>query len=306
MHSTIMSFRLKTCLMQILVGSTSLNNSEIWDDPAYTIPLGFDFYIGGIMYNTIYFPADGLGGILTTFPALEFGSTSLIVPIAQDLIDLGDTIDVSLSAISYLNEGFPGSQILKVEWRNAGFWEDSSISDFINFQVWFYEGSNVIEYRYGPSQINNPIESYEEYTGPIVAFAPLVNNDTEMFIQSAFFLTGNPINPSVIMLTGTDAPSGSLVGTIPDGTVYRFVPQSLSTYDFSEVEFQIFPNPSSNYLNVETSFSEFKVDVYNSLGQKVDITILEDRINISNLANGTYFLKLTTASGTNIKKFLKH
>lgn len=40
-------------LMQIMKGSASLNNSLTWDDPAYLIPIEFDFQYFGSTINEI-------------------------------------------------------------------------------------------------------------------------------------------------------------------------------------------------------------------------------------------------------------
>ena len=299
-------FQTENLPYQNLNGGISLNNGEIWDDPAYTIPLGFDFVLGELSYNTIYFPADGLGAVLTTFHSLEFGSTGIIMPIGQDVVDLGETTGTSLSPISYKIEGSNGNHILKVEWNNAGFWDDPYSSDFMNFQVWLYEGTNILEYRYGPSQIDTPLESYEEEEGPIVVFAPLIDNDNEVFAQDGYFLTGDPANPNVIVLTDDNEPEGSLVGNIPNGTVYRFTPQSLSVDDFTQNDFRIYPNPSSDYLNIVTHSSDYNFSVYNSLGQKMVVKKNDDRLDISNLSNGIYFINIETETGSVTTKFIKH
>lgn len=290
---------------QNLNGSTSLNNGLVWDDPAYTIPLGFEIVIGGLSYSTIYFPADGLGAELTTFYSLEFGTTGIIIPVAQDVVDLGESTGNSLSPISYKIEGAAGNHILKVEWNNAGFYDDSFASDFINFQVWFYEGTHIIEFRYGPSQINNPQESYEDQDGPLVAFAPLVDNNEGILIENAYLFTGNPANPTVVVLTGDDEANGSLVGNIPNGTVYRFIPQTLSTEDFSKIDFQIYPNPTSDYLNIKTQSNNYNFSIYNSLGQIMNATSVENRIDISSLSNGIYFMKIETETTSATKRFIK-
>ncbi|WP_026452619.1 T9SS type A sorting domain-containing protein [Aequorivita capsosiphonis] len=302
---SVYEFQTENIAYQNLVESTSLNNGDVWDDPAYTISLGFDFILGGITYNTIYFPADGLGAELTTFPALEFGTTAVIVPIGQDMVDLGETTGVSLSPISYKIEGSAGNKILKIQWSNAGFYDDSFASDFMNFQVWFFEGSNVIEFHYGSSQIDNPFESYEEEAGPMVAFAPLFNNDDSVFIQNAYLLTGDPANPSVVILEGDDNAEGSLNGNIPTGTVYRFTPESLSTEDYSKADFQIYPNPTSDYLNIRTQSNDFTFRIYNALGQKTNTTKVENEIDVSNLSNGIYFIRIESETGSTTKKFIK-
>lgn len=301
---SIYEFQTENVTYQNLVNSISLNNGEIWDDPEYTVPLGFELILGGRSCNTIYFPEDGIGGSLATTP-FSFGTRAIIIPIGQDLVDLGETTGTSLSPISYKIDGTMGNRILKIEWNNAGFWDDSSASDFINFQVWFFEGTNSIEFRYGPNQVNNPQESYEEEDGPVVAFAPLYDSDNGIFTEDGYFLTGNPTNPNVVILTGDDEPEGSLVGNIPDGTVYRFIPQPLSVDDFSKIGFQIYPIPTSEYLNIKTQSIDYNFNIYNSLGQKMNVSSVDNRIDVSNLSNGIYFIKIETETGSTTKKFLK-
>src|SRR5690554_3361506 len=143
-----------------LVGSISLNNDQVWDDPGYVIPLGFDFQIGTYVFNSIHIVSWSVGGVLSTSTD-GTGVAPLLVPIAQDIIDLGYGSGASQSNISYKVEGDSGSQILKIEWNNVGFWDDMTGNDFMNFQVWLYEGSNSIEYRYGSSEINFPEDSFE-------------------------------------------------------------------------------------------------------------------------------------------------
>ena len=301
----VYEFQTENIAYQNLVGSTSLNNNEIWDDPAYTVPLGFPIRFGWQNYTTIYFPDGGLGGELSSSESFSFGTNAVIIPIGQDLVDLGETTGVSLSPISYKIEGTVGNHIAKIEWNNAGFYDDSFASDFINFQVWFYEGTNIIEFRYGPSPINNPLETYEGEEGPVIAFAPLYDSDNGQFVLNGYYLTGNPANPAVTILTGDDQPEGSLVGNIPDGTVYRFTPQPLSVEDFTKINFQIYPNPTSEYLNIQTKENDYNFSIYNSLGQEVNVTSVENKINITKLLSGIYFIKIQTKSGSAIKKFIK-
>lgn len=48
---SLYNFETENVPYQNLLGGTSLNNVEEWDDPAYTIPLGFDFQIGSQVFN---------------------------------------------------------------------------------------------------------------------------------------------------------------------------------------------------------------------------------------------------------------
>lgn len=93
----------------------------------------------------------------------------------------------------------------------------------MNFQLWLYEGTNIIEYRYGPSSINNPKFSFEGSTGPHVSLLTSFNIDTQLLEDIGYFMSGDPANPTVITLDAGASPPFPLTaveGMIPDGAVY--------------------------------------------------------------------------------------
>ena len=302
---SIYEFETENSAYQNLTGSISLNNGEVWDDPGFTIPIGFNFNFGTYTFSTIYILEWSVGGVLSSSP-VDGGIVPLFVPIGQDLIDLGFTSGVSQSNISYKTEGASGDKILKIEWNNVGFFEDSTESDFMNLQLWLYEGSNTVEFRYGPSSINNPSESFEGETGPQISLITSFNIDTKQLVDTAYFLSGNPSNPTVTTLNpGETIELTFLQGMMPNGTVYRFLRQPLSADDFSKIDFQIYPNPASDFLNIKTQSGHYNFSIYNSLGQKVNATFSENKIDISHLSNGIYFIKVETETGSATKKFIK-
>lgn len=294
----------------VLVGSTSLNNGQVWDDPGYAIPIGFDFQISTQVFSTIYFPDFGLGGMLSNvYDEDDKDAFALIIPIAQDLIDLGDMSGVSQSNLSYITEGMAGSRILKVEWNNVGFWDDVTGNDYMNFQVWLYESSNIIEYRYGSSQINDPQGSFEGETGPIVALFPLIKFNPDEIKEDAYLLTGNPANPTVIVVEAGDEPQGSIAlqGMIPNGTVYRFTPPALSTESFGNTDFAIYPNPATDHFYIQTTADNYQVNLYNTIGQKVKhLADSDGTIDILDLPKGIYLVEIETSSGKVTKKIVKN
>lgn len=291
-----------------LVGSTSLNNGQVWDDPAFTVPLGFEFTIGNFTFDTLFIIDEGLGGGISNLAEVTTSPASFIIPVGQDIIDLGYDADTSMSEISFLTTGDAGSRILKIEYNNIGFIDDPAVSDFMNFQVWLYETSNTLEYRYGLSQIDSPNDSFEELSGPIVGFIPNANLDDGILFSEGYLLEGDPANPTLVVLPigDEDIDDIALGGVIPDGTVYSFIVETLGVTAFSETELVLYPNPATDFLNIQNFEPGSAYQVFNNLGQQIKVQIDNSGVvNIENLRTGFYTLQLETPQGNVVEKFMK-
>ncbi|HEX5112150.1 MAG TPA: hypothetical protein VFV79_04840, partial [Saprospiraceae bacterium] len=89
-----------------------INNGEVWDQPTYEVPLEFPFELNGHSVSTLHFNGSGSQIASGTGVPLVFAE---LFPFESDLIDRGTIGGVSLSPISYIVEGVPGSRILKIE-----------------------------------------------------------------------------------------------------------------------------------------------------------------------------------------------
>lgn len=81
--------------------------------------------------------------------------------------------------------------------------------------------------------------------------------------------------------------------------------------DYADLEVDIYPNPTSNYLNVFSKENILKANILSvDLKQALSIPVLgsekEIHMNIDALSPGSYFLQVTTGSGTAIRRFLKN
>jgi hypothetical protein len=196
-----------------LTGSTSINNGEIWDDPEYFVPIGFPFELNGHPISILQF--QGSGSLLAS-PTEDPDIATAVFPFEMDLVDRGELAGVSASPLSYKVEGATGSRILKVEWKNAGSYEElfegNSQDMFINFQLWLYEGTNRIEFRFGSNNINDPALFY----GNFGIYLGLTDADlsTDEFTNSHFF-SGLITAPELSMVEAT------VEGTPAEGTVFR-------------------------------------------------------------------------------------
>ena len=169
-----------------LDSATSVNNNQLWDDPSYIVPIGFNFQFYDKMITDVYFGI-GLGGLLTDTFDLNFGANYVMPAFETDLIDRGDIIGISKSPISYKVDGTVGTRIFKLEFKNAGFYDEedslSTLNDSVSFQFWLYEGTNDIEFHYGPSALTYPLINYFGETGALIGL-------TDFNITNAYLLSG--------------------------------------------------------------------------------------------------------------------
>lgn len=70
----------------------------------------------------------------------------------------------------------------------------------------------------------------------------------------------------------------------------------------------VFPNPvaESLFINLKTSLEITAIEVYNAMGKSVKkINGSASDIDVGNLSNGVYFVKITTSKGVGVKRILK-
>jgi hypothetical protein len=82
----------------------------------------------------------------------------------------------------------------------------------------------------------------------------------------------------------------------------------LTAIDFNEQmsAFKIYPNPTSDFIFINTQNQIKGVSIYNVVGQKMESKLDNNKINVSNLVNGTYFIKITAQTGSfQTSKFIK-
>lgn len=313
------NFSLSTGSYSDLIGSTSLNNGMTWDDPQFTIPIGFNFQYFDLTINQLFFDEIGLGGFLTTAETSETSIASLLIPYGADIIDRGYDFNKdistsgSLSNISYLLEGTVGSQILKIEWQNVGFYseleEDNISSDFTNFQLWLYEGTNDIEIHFGSNLINQPNLSFDGETGSFVALLNDYNFENDTLI-GGIVLEGNPASPTQKQISFLDS-MPLLNGIIPNGTIYKFSKfvTGISENKNSFINVLFYPNPTNDYFNISVNDLDTKINtvsILNINGQSVkEVNYNNDAIDISDLNFGVYIIKINTTAGMLTKRLVK-
>lgn len=79
---------------------------------------------------------------------------------------------------------------------------------------------------------------------------------------------------------------------------------TLTTEDFSLNTVSIYPNPTTNIVNIKSNSSIKNVELYDVLGKKIKSTKLTT-ISLDTFSKGIYIMKITTAKGVITKKITK-
>jgi hypothetical protein len=304
-RSFFYDFEVETAPYIDLTDAISLNEGEIWDDPGYIVVPPFPFNCMGVGVASLI--TGGLGGALIALD--EDPQSSLVAyisPFDVDLMDRGSLAgNQSLSPISYKVSGATGSRILVIEWKNAGFYNEydelETMDMFVNMQAWFHEGSNIIEYRFGPSNISDPDLIYYGDPGPFVGMATV---DIEAGgVSNLHLLEGPAANPT---LTDQEI---YITGTPPNGIIYRFTPMSSSTDPVTGAAgLELWPNPTGDALNLRMEGMIDQATILSLRGQPVWTGSQlngQTAIPVDHLPAGFYFLQVQSAQGSQTLKWVK-
>jgi hypothetical protein len=151
-------------------------------------------------------------------------------------------------------------------------------------------GQNIIN---GPTS-NSPLA----FTIP----ADAVLGNTIMRVSTKYLAAGTPCEV-------TDGSGPSVDAEIEDYTIN--VLASLSVDEFGLNSISIYPNPTSEVLNISLSNNDLPdgYRIYNMLGQtlsqEVISTISDLSVNTANLSNGMYFIQITKEGNTVSLPFIK-
>lgn len=257
------------------------------DDQSFTVPIPFIFKFGGVESEFINIHTNGYSSYYLT---TTDDNITVFAFWILDLIDrsykTGSLIPqsiISSKTITVNNE-----KIAIVEYKNAGF-EYGGINDSLNFQIWAFESGNKIQIRFGKSYVQNwqPIFAIDS---PAVC---ILTQKNETYLGGC--LNGSTTNPTF------DTVSGRFNAVPSEGTVYEF------TYLTTNINLD--KKNSFNYKLYDNTLQIITID--NEVVKKVDIIDLVGRelkssnnnnLDISNINNGIYLLKVTTESGFLIKK----
>ena len=156
---------------------------------------------------------------------------------------------------------------------------------------------HVYSVNWSPDQITFLIDDVGYYTyKPATQDAATWPFDLDQFIL---------LNVAMGGIAGTIDPSFTESSMIID-YVKVYQNTSLSTDEVFGSKFSVYPNPSSDVINIRTTETVDKVELYNTLGQSVIRSNSFDgnQIDINSVKSGLYLLKIYSGNKTVTKKVI--
>ena len=133
---------------------------------------------------------------------------------------------------------------------------------------------------------------------------------------SAFDSTGSAETSIVFRFTYHADEAYAEEGALIDNFVVEGVPNPLSLEHNNIQNLVFYPNPTNDILNIKSDISlqNSKITLYDITGRvlsnKINIDFIDDKsiiINVSNLADGNYFITIKTENNNTLtKRFIKN
>jgi CubicO group peptidase (beta-lactamase class C family) len=146
------------------------------------------------------------------------------------------------------------------------------------------------------------------FNGPLMPNAPLD-------LYSAMGKNGQLINvvPSkkiVVIRIGDKPKNANELPMIFNNEIWKRLNNVMCNSTYSNIEnnknIHIYPNPSSDYILVDGVDMLENINVFNTLGQKQEVSFENNKIEIRSLTNGVYVLEITSENQLYRKAFIKN
>jgi len=219
--------------------------------------------------------------------------------------------DVALT----ISNGSENITKVKTEYIEVGAQEISSatITMSLTLDDWpaetswqFIDGNDTVLYSGGPYT-----EGVDDFTVITDTFSISTNQCYSFIISDSY---GDGIccfsGDGFYELRSSDNTLLTTNGNFGFGAQDNFFNGTLGINNFSAESILLYPNPSSNNITIKSTSLPDSYSIYNTLGQVITQSKLSSfsdlEINIENLTDGMYFIKLIKANASQVLSFVKN
>lgn len=136
-----------------------------------------------------------------------------------------------------------------------------------------------------------------------------IDQESNPIITGQLYGTNANINPlgTAVNLSSIGINDCFVIKYKTDGTLWQSSPLGIETNQIEKGSIEIYPNPSSDYLFINSQNELKEITIYNIFGQKLEGEIEHNKAKVSNFAKGTYLLIAKDQSGKMYStKFIKN
>ena len=79
----------------------------------------------------------------------------------------------------------------------------------------------------------------------------------------------------------------------------------MSLNEINRFNINLYPNPTNDFINIDTHLNEYKIEIYDLLGKKVHSSDKKSLIDVRHIDNGMYLLNFISKFYSTSKLFIK-
>ncbi len=208
-------------------------------------------------------------------------------------------------------------------------WETPTFSNTYNYaKIGLDIASNIYIYGYWRDRIK--IKDKDYITAPNKLFTSILKLDTNgdsKYVKETSSISSSDVNINDLTFTNLDIsplPNGKIViagntasNSILNGDInnlngdnYYIAVLEEEVLTTNEVDknntLKIYPNPTSDFINIVTKEKINNIEIYDSTGRKIISELnSNNRIDVRKLINGVYYIRVTTDKNNLTSKFIK-
>ena len=281
-----------------------------WEYNSTSIPVDIDFSFFGISLENITIVKSPWSkhGLKDWHPNdVDDGYQSYMIPHPYRIKDNSTEMDsLSISPISFKLIEFGSDSILVVQWKNIGI--KDTYDNSLNYQIWLYQNSDIIEFHYGSSSISNEDSISKSITGLTCYIEGWTQTEYSFTLGGITNVPDYHLHTSN-MMSGIDTGSYDILDNYPEeGQVYRFAPYYSVGLEENLSRTSIYPNPTSDILNIKNEYfiKELIItDISGKVIKRLDCNLTETTIDISELDKGIYLIGIRTEKKWSWEKIVK-
>ncbi len=311
---------------QTLSGAVNLVFDDSKIDFVSAIPAVDNLAVNSLTWNyTNFLPFESRSVAITLninspvdIPAVNIGNeltfTASITPMISDNLPLDNTFNLKQTVVG----SFDPNDITCLEGNSVA---PSEIGKYLHYVINFENTGNfpaeniVVKTIVDPAKFDinslqllntsNPVDA--RITGNVVEFifediqlaGPGGHGHVLLKIKSkSTLVTGDNVAKSAGIYFDYNAPVDTGMVT----TVFQSLSNSVFEKDTS---INVSPNPTNGNVNVNSNFNIKSIALYDVQGRVLQTILNANKLDISEKANGIYFLKINTEKGSKIEKIIK-